>query len=265
MRKGPRRLLARPGRTAYFSLPLSGRHVTRTSEPIFNVPGIVLAIIAFCALVLAGQTFLLDDAAGAAFVYCFGFVPARYDGAMIPSGMCPAGSGAEIWSFVTYAFIHGDITHLATNAIMFLVVGSAVARRLGPLRVLGFFAATSAGGAVMNLVVHWGDPAPMVGASAAVFGFIAGALRFVFQPGGPVAMIGADDPSAYFVPAARLSSAMRNFRAVALLVAWLVLNVLDGLIGTSGAFRVSWEAHIGGFLTGLVLFSLFDPVPAPAA
>jgi membrane associated rhomboid family serine protease len=257
-------LLAVPRRTAYFSVPLSGDHVTRTSEPIFNIPGVVLAIIATCALVLAGQTFLLDDGENAAFVYCFGFVPARYDGAMIPSGLCPDGTGAEIWSFVTYAFIHGDITHLATNAVMFLVVGSAVARRLGTLRVLGFFAVTAAGGAAMNLVVHWGDVVPMVGASAAIFGFIAGAIRFVFQPGGPVAMMGLANPSAYFVPAARLSSALRNFRVVALLAAWLALNVLEALVGGNGAFRVSWEAHIGGFLTGLLLFSLFDPVPAPA-
>jgi membrane associated rhomboid family serine protease len=77
-------------------------------------------------------------------------------------------------------------------------------------------------------------------------------------------MMGLDNPSAYFVPAARLSSALRNFRVVALLAAWLALNVLEGLVGGNGEFRVSWEAHIGGFLTGLLLFSLFDPVPAPA-
>jgi membrane associated rhomboid family serine protease len=25
---------------------------------------------------------------------------------------------------------------------------------------------------------------------------------------------------------------------------------------------IAWEAHIGGFLAGLLLFPLFDPVPA---
>src|SRR5262249_33097219 len=91
-----------------------GALVTTTSEPIFNIPGIVLAIIAVCALVLAGETYLLtDDRANNAFLYCFGFVPARYDGASLPAGMCPLGTGAELWTFVTYAFIHGDTTHLA--------------------------------------------------------------------------------------------------------------------------------------------------------
>lgn len=241
--------------------------MTRLSEPVFNVPGIVLAIIAICALVLAGQTFLLDDQENTAFVYCFGFVPGRYDGSVIPAGMCPRGTGAEVWSFVTYAFIHGDIIHLAMNSILFLIVGTAVARRFGNLRVLGFFAATAAGGALMNLLTHWGEPVPMIGASGAVFGFIAGALRFVFQPGGPVATVGTDNPSAYFVPAARLSSALRNYRVLALVMAWLALNVLDALVQSGGdaAFRISWEAHIGGFLTGLLLFPLFDPVRAPPA
>ena len=230
------------------------------SEPIFDIPGVVLAIIAVCALVLAGQTFLLDDFENVAFNYCFGFVPARYDGAAVPCGV-----GADVWSFVTYAFVHGDVAHLATNAIVFLIAGSVVARRLGNLRALGFFAVTAAGGAVLNLLVHWGETIPMVGASAAVFGFIAGAIRFAFQPGGPVAMSGRHDPAAYFVPAAPLTSALRNYRAVALIAAWLALNVVDALVGSSGAYRVSWEAHIGGFLTGLLVFSAFDPVPARAS
>ena len=31
-------------------------------------------------------------------------------------------------------------------------------------------------------------------------------------------------------------------------------------IGADGA-SVAWQAHIGGFFAGLLLFSLFDPVP----
>ena len=232
---------------------------------MFDVPGVVLGIVAICALVLAGQTFLLDDADNTAFTYCFGFVPARYDGTPMPAAWCPSGTGAEAWSFLTYAFLHGDVAHLATNTVVFVIVGSAVARRFGNLRALGFFFATAAGGALMNLVVHWGERAPMIGASGAVFGFIAGAIRFVFQPGGPVARSGQHDPAAYFVPAAPLATARRDYRALVLVLAWLVLNVLDALVAGTDDTRVSWEAHIGGFLTGLVLFSVFDPVrPRPA-
>jgi membrane associated rhomboid family serine protease len=247
-------------------LPFSGALVTKTSEPIFNVPGIVLAIIGTCALVWAGETYLLTDEESVSFVYCFGFVPARYDGPPLPASLCPRGTGAEIWSFVTYAFLHGSFTHLATNSFLLLLVGTPVARRFGTLRVLGFFAATAAGGALATLVLHWDEQIPMVGASATFYGFTAGAFRFVFQPGGPVARFRHDDPSAYFVPAAPLLSALRNFRVVVLVAVWLGLNVLDAMIenGASDAVRVSWEAHVGGFLTGLLLFPLFDPVPLRA-
>jgi len=36
-----------------------------------------------------------------------------------------------------------------------------------------------------------------------------------------------------------------------------------GSIGLPGGEQsIAWEAHIGGFLAGLLLFPLFDPVPA---
>jgi membrane associated rhomboid family serine protease len=242
--------------------------VTKTSEPIFNVPSIVLAIIGVCALVLAGEEFLLTNDEDITFLYCFGFVPARYDGSLLSAEALPGGLGAGIWTLVTYAFIHGDVTHLGMNAIWFLPFGSAIARRFGTLRVLGFFAATAAAGAVMHLFTHWGELVPMIGASAAVSGFMAGAIRFAFQHGGPLAMFRAEDSAAYLVPAAPLSSALRDPRILVFLLAWFGLNLLFGIgsIGIPGGEQsIAWQAHIGGFLAGLLLFPLFDPVPAQAA
>jgi membrane associated rhomboid family serine protease len=243
--------------------------VTTDSEPIFNIPGVVLAIIAICTLVLAGQTYLLTDLDNRLFLYCFGFVPARYSGEPAPS--CPLGdAGADVWSFVTYAFLHGDATHLAMNSIWFLPFGSAVARRFGVLRTLGFFAATAAGGALMHLATHWGDGGTvMIGASGAVSGFMAGAIRFAFQHGGPLAMLRADDSPAYHIPAAPLSSVLRDSRVVIFIAVWFGLNLIAGLAGVGApgeiGLNIAWEAHIGGFLTGLLLFHFFDPVPPQAA
>ena len=53
-------------------------------------------------------------------------------------------------------------------------------------------------------------------------------------------------------------------RVLGFLAVWFGVNIIFGLgsisIGTDGA-SVAWQAHIGGFLAGLMLFSLFDPVP----
>jgi len=61
---------------------------------------------------------------------------------------------------------------------------------------------------------------------------------------------------------------LRNGRVLAFLAIWFGVNLVFGIgsiaIGMDGA-SVAWQAHIGGFFAGLVLFSLFDPVPrAPA-
>ena len=239
--------------------------MTRSSEPIFNVPAIVLAIIGTFVLVLAGEELLLTNEEDIAFLYYFAFVPARYDASLLPPESFPGGIGAEIWTFVTYAFIHGDIVHLAMNSVWFLPFGSAVARRFGNLRFIGFFAITAAAGALAHLVTHRGELMPMIGASAAVSGFMAGATRFAFQHGGPLTMFRSEEPAAYLVPAAPLFVALRDSRIVVFLLAWFGLNVLFGIgsIGLPGAEQsIAWQAHIGGFVAGLLLFSLFDPVPA---
>jgi len=239
--------------------------VTRTSEPIFNVPAIVLAIIGICVLVLVGEELLLSNEEDIAFLYYFAFVPARYGKSLLPGGNFPGGAGADIWTFVTYAFIHGDISHLGMNSLWFLPFGSAVARRFGNLRVIGFFMATAAAGALTHLVTHWGELMPMIGASAAVSGFMAGAIRFAFQRGGPLAMFRNEEPTAYLVPAAPLSLALRDPRIMVFLLAWFGLNLLFGIgsIGLPGGEQsIAWQAHIGGFVAGLLLFPLFDPVPA---
>jgi membrane associated rhomboid family serine protease len=238
--------------------------VTRSSEPIFNVPAIVLAIIAIFVLVRAGEELLLTSEEDIAFLYYFAFIPARYDSSLLPADSFPGGVGAEIWTFVTYAFLHGDIVHLAMNSVWFLPFGSAVARRFGILRFCGFFAVTAAAGALVHLITHQGELFPMIGASAAVSGFMAGAIRFAFQQGGPITMFRSEDPAAYQVPAAPLAAALRDPRILVFLLAWFGLNLLFGI----GSFSlpgyeqsIAWQAHIGGFVAGLLLFSLFDPVP----
>ena len=58
--------------------------------------------------------------------------------------------------------------------------------------------------------------------------------------------------------------ALRNPRVLAFLGIWFGVNIIFGMgsvaIGAEPG-SIAWQAHIGGFVAGLVLFSLFDPVP----
>ncbi len=235
-------------------------------ERIFNVPAVVLALLAAMGLVHAYLVLVLNPEQTTEFLLLFAFLPMRYDPSIMSVAVWPGGWAADIWTFVTYAFIHGDLNHLFFNAVWLLAFGSPVARRFGTLRFLAFFAVTAAAGAAVHLATHFGEVLPMVGASAAVSGAMAAAMRFAFQPGGPLGLWGGRE-EAYRVPAVPLTVAFRDRRVLAFLLVWFGVNALFGL----SPFRmpgveqaVAWQAHIGGFLAGLLAFAVFDPVPRSA-
>ena len=116
-------------------------------------------------------------------------------------------------------------------------------------------------------MTHWGEILPMIGASAAVSGAMAGAMRFAFQRGGPLGLW-RDREEAFRVPAAPLAASLREPRMLAFMLVWFGVNILFGFVSLGGAGltqAVAWQAHIGGFLAGLFGFALFDPVPTSAA
>jgi membrane associated rhomboid family serine protease len=146
-----------------------------------------------------------------------------------------------------------------------LPFGSAVARRFGALRFLLFFAVTAAAGAFAHLLAYAGQNAPVIGASAAISGTMAGAMRFAFQRGGPLSFWRTGGDADFRVPAASLAETLRHPAVLVFLVVWMGINLLFGLIslpisGIGSGEVVAWQAHIGGFLAGLLLFSWFDTV-----
>ena len=193
----------------------------------------------------------------------FGFIPKRYDSTLVDLTF-PGGEGAKVWTFVTYSLLHANLTHLGFNVLWLLPFGSALARRFGALRFFLFMAVTAMAGALAHLVTHEHAVAPMIGASASVSGTMAAAIRFAFVQGSFLSFSRGDAEAAAKVPALSLGRALRNPRVLAFLLVWFGVNLIFGVgsiaIGSDGA-SVAWQAHIGGFFAGLVLFSLFDPVP----
>jgi membrane associated rhomboid family serine protease len=230
-------------------------------EPLFNIPPVIMAILALLAVIHAVRTLILSDSQSFEFLLTFAFIPARYDTSVLLGGALPGGFGAEIWTFVTYSLIHADWTHFGVNAVWLLPFGSAVARRFGATRFLVFFAVTAACGAGLHLATHAGAQFPMIGASAAISGAMAAAMRFAFQRGGPLSMLRGGDEQAYRVPAIPLTGVLRDTRILIFLGVWFGINILFGygsLPITGSEQPVAWQAHIGGFLAGLLLFSWFD-------
>jgi membrane associated rhomboid family serine protease len=120
------------------------------SEPVFNVPRIITAILALLVAVHAVRELLLSDNENIEFLLLFAFIPVRYDPTVLAMGPLPGGLSAQVWTFVTYALIHGDLTHLLVNGVWLLAFGSPIARRFGAPRFIAFFIVTAAAGAAAS-------------------------------------------------------------------------------------------------------------------
>jgi membrane associated rhomboid family serine protease len=261
-------------------------------EGIFNLPPVVLWIVALLAAI-EGLSQLLTPEAYLEILRRFAFVSGRFTFAFAPDRVSLAinsiaddaefsaqaatfflGDGRpQWWTPLTYAFLHGGWLHVGMNCLWFAAFGSAVARRFGAPRFLFFCAVAAIAGAAMHYVTHMTDLQPAVGASAAVSGVMAAAVRFVFQPGAPLGeSLGfaerAGEGTAYRQPALPLREILSNRSAISFLFFWFLANFLFGAIPASLGVTdatVAWEAHIGGFLVGLLAFRWFDPPVPPFA
>ena len=231
-------------------------------EPILTLPGALTAYILVLALI-HGVRMLLPYDADDLVIQMFGFIPKRYDSTLLAIDF-PGGAGAKVWTFVTYSLLHANFSHIVFNVLWLLPFGSALARRFGSVRFFVFMAVTAAAGALAHLVTHEHAVGLMIGASASVSGTMAAAIRFAFVQGSFLSFSRGDADAAARVPALSLLRALQNPRVLAFLGVWFGVNIIFGVgsiaIGADGA-SVAWQAHIGGFFAGLLLFSLFDPIP----
>jgi membrane associated rhomboid family serine protease len=91
---------------------------------------------------------------------------------------------------------------------------------------------------------------------------MAAAALFMFQPGAGLSGLSFGKPSDHHPPALSLREAFRDQRVMWFLGSWLAINLLTGLFNPvpGGSDHIAWEAHIGGFIVGLALFPMLDPV-----
>ena len=204
----------------------------RTPQPAFNVPPATLALAAamlgiFLVLRVIPAD-LLDRALTALTV-----IPSAFAGA------AGAGQALELLSrsatLVTYAFVHLAWAHLLMNLGFLLAFGSALERALGRRSLIAVFMLSAAGGAGLQLLLEWGAPILVLGASGGVSGLIGGVIRLLI--GDP------HDPA-------------RRRLGFTLLSVVVALDLLFGLLG--GAVfgldaEIAWQTQLGGLIVGLLM------------
>ncbi len=222
-------------------------------QPMFRAPSVVLWLIAVLGAAHAARVTQNEDLR-LEIVSNYAFIPARYSRAFLESHRLDPGTWWErAVPFVSYMGLHNDLTHLIINCLWLLAFGPIVARRLGAMLFLLFFVVCGVAGAATYLAFNWGSEVPVVGASGAISGLMAAALRML--PGQtPPWMLGRAPGDAPLSPI--FSRQILIFSAI-----WAGINLLAGLTGMGmGGERglIAWQAHLGGFLAGLLLCGPFD-------
>lgn len=219
-------------------------------QPFFRAPPVVPWLIGgLAALHLARVTRPGDQADR--MVYEFGLYPMRYSHAFLESHM--VANPGTVWErtipFISYMGLHNDWTHLAINCLWLLAFGPIVARRFGAMLFLLFFAVCGIVGALTYLAFNWGSQVPVVGASGAISGLMAAALRML--PTQTPWAVAGETPLAPL-----LSRQLLIFTTI-----WVAINLVTGITGLGMGGEsglIAWQAHLGGFAAGLLLCGPFD-------
>lgn len=124
------------------------------------------------------------------------------------------------WQLMTSVFTHVDALHIAFNMFALYLLGPQLESMIGRARFLAIYLLSGLGGSVA--VLWLSEPyASTVGASGAIFGLMAALAVVIWKRGG--------NPQPILI--------------------WIAINVLITFTGRG----ISWQGHLGGFLTGLAI------------
>ncbi len=130
----------------------------------------------------------------------------------------------EVWRLLTVSLVHSSIWHIGLNMLALFMIGRILEPLLGRWRFLALYLLSALGGSVAVVLLSF--PTPVVGASGAIFGLF-GALLVIGRH------LGA------------------NIAGIAIV---LGINLVIGFVP---GFNVSWQAHVGGLIVGLLVAFIF--------
>ena len=217
-------------------------------QPILRAPASVIGLIGVLIVAHVARV-LAPPALAERILNDYALVPARY--AMQSASGAGASHTDQLVGLFSHMLLHANTMHIAVNCVWLLAFGPVVARRFGGIAFLIFFALCGLAGALFYVALNWGDTVGVIGASGAISGLMGAGIRMMRlrQPQ-------LDASRLPLMPL--LSSQVVGFSAV-----WLALNLVTGMIGFAATGQiepVAWQDHMGGYLAGLLLASLFDRV-----
>lgn len=152
-------------------------------------------------------------------------------------------------TLITSMFLHAGWLHIGGNMLFLYVFGDNVEDRMGHLPYLVFYLFCGIIASIPQLAVNPGSSIPSLGASGAIAGVLA-AYLVLFPMAGVRTII--------FIV---IFFTIVTLPAFILIGVWFVLQFFDGIAALStsqqGMGGVAYFAHVGGFVTGLLITLLF--------
>jgi membrane associated rhomboid family serine protease len=206
------------------------------SFPFVNVTIIVLNVLIFLYQLSLPEELLN------LFFYNFGVIPAQ----VISQVTTGESLLITVTPFISAIFLHGSWVHMLGNMLYLWIFGDNIEDRIGHLRYLLFYLLIGIISCIAHIISVPGSQIPIIGASGAIAG-IMGAYFLTF----PKARILTLVPVFFFITFIQVP-------AIIFLPIWFVIQIINGLSTAGmGADAVAWWAHIGGFISGLVLMPFF--------
>lgn len=213
--------------------------------PTRKMPIITIALIIANGLMYYYQLFVVTDRLG--FIYAFGLIPYQISQGV---DLFPYGPDPIYLTVLTSMFMHGSFVHLFGNMLYLWIFGNNVEDYLGKFGFTLFYFLCGLIAALTQIMISPYSKIPMIGASGAVAG-VLGAYFILF----PRSRITTLIFFGFFIRLIKMP-------ALFVLGLWILFQLFYGFSNLSmqGAHSgVAWFAHIGGFIAGMILISLFKP------
>ena len=205
-------------------LPIGDDNTSRRTVPV----------VTFALIALNVLFFLIELVGGNAFMEQWALVPRRF----------LANPNAEFVTLFTSMFMHAGWFHLASNMLYLWIFGDNVEDRFGRFKFLVFYLVCGIAATLAQVAFSQGSSVPTLGASGAIAG-VLGAYVMMFPQGRVQVLIGMREAS---------------LSALFVIGSWILVQSFSGIASIASAADVggvAYLAHMGGFVAGYVLTSLF--------
>ena len=215
----------------------------KDDNPTSGRPVVTYFLIGICVVIFLMQLGSQSYKTGQLF-YSYGLIPSvlmGYD--QLPMDLYAVPAYLTIF---TSMFMHGGFMHLIGNMLYMWIFADNIEDSLGPKKFIIFYLLSGIGAATAQILMDTHSQVPMVGASGAIGGVLGAYL--INHPNARVLVL---IPFGFF-------SQLIKIKALYVLGFWFVLQFINSGMSSSQGGGVAYAAHIGGFLTGIILILFFN-------